>query len=104
MTGEAASHNVVAQQPRSVCLLHGYLRAMDSQGVLVAHIEVGPGCAYREALDHHPFENEMRVAFEETAVLEYVRLTFVRVADNVFGRVASFATSGPLCARRKACA
>src|SRR3954454_20096699 len=73
-----------AEQARAFRLADGRFQVLDRERILGADVDEATLRADGECRDRHPFEDAVRVAFEDRAVHERSRVALVRVADDVF--------------------
>ena len=81
---EARAQDVLAQKAVIAGLLEGDGQPLDGQRVLVPDIDESRRRADGFGPDDHPFDDRMRVGFEDAPVHEGARVAFVAVADEVF--------------------
>ena len=101
----ARAEYVLAQY--AVCLIigNGHFKALDSQGILRADVDIAllGACGY--AGDYHALDHSVRIAFHDRTIHECAGVALVAVADNVFdGCILVSGNLRPLLAGREACA
>ena len=98
----AGAEDVLADQAESLGVGDGLAEALDRQRILAADVVVASLGAAGDAGDQHAFEDPVRIALVDAAVLVDVRLAFVGVADDELGRGPRLAAAFPLDAGREA--
>ncbi len=94
--------NVLSKKTHFLRLADGHVDAFLGEGVFTADIDValvGTDCI---SGDDHRFEDGMRVALQDQAVLEGARFTLIRIADDIFLFALSFGDKFPFGAGREA--
>jgi hypothetical protein len=92
---KAGAHDVITQQAEFAGLFDGQGDILDSQGILVAHIDVAMGGADGIGTDDHPLQNGVGIALKKAAVHIGTRVAFVGVADDVLGLALGLAGGIP---------
>jgi len=92
---EAGAEDVGTEQAIIGGLLDGNPQPFDRQGVFGAAVDIslvgvdGPGC------DDHPLDNSVGVGFQNAAVHEGSRITFVRITEDILDLGIAFARKFP---------
>ncbi len=81
---KVSSENVFTEKPVVCCLSDGGLEPLDGQRVLGPAINIAFIGSHGVGADHHPFDDGMRVAFQDGTVHERTGVSFVGIADNIF--------------------
>ena len=97
----AAAENVLADQAQPLGVGDRFPEALDGQRILAADVVVCPLGAADDAGDEHPFEDLVRIALVDTAILVDVRLALVRVDGDELRRDSRLAAALPLDAGRE---
>ena len=99
---EATAEYVLAQVAPRVSLRDGLLNDVDYVAILAADINVSLMRSYRPPRDDHPFDQLVRIHFEQRTVFTSSRLTFIPVRENIFRLAGILWNEAPLHSRRKA--
>ena len=79
---QAAAHHVGAEQPAVAGLLDCVRHALLGLGVLTSDVDVALGGTHGRRRDRHRFDQRVRIAFQQHAVLEGARLGLIGVAHD----------------------
>ncbi len=99
--GKARPQDVIPQQAKAAGLVDGDLEPADGQGVFGPDIEEAVGGPDGISADDESFQDSMGISLQETPVHEGPRVSFIRIANNIFRLPRGFSGQLPLAARGK---
>ncbi len=76
---------------------------MDGNRIFCTDIDIALLCSDSISHDSHAFDDRIRISFKNGTIHECARVSFIRVADDIFLRTWSILLELPLHARREAC-
>lgn len=99
---EAAAENVLAEQSGGVSLVNRLFEDAQDVEILAPNVDVRSPCPQRKAAGYHPFDEQVRDALHQVAVLESAGFALVGIADEVAWHSLRLGQEAPLHARREA--
>jgi len=81
---EVGAKDVLAHQSNLTGLFDGLTDAFDGKRIFGADVEESLAGTDGIGGDHHPFQDAVRITFQEGTVHERARVSFVTVADDIF--------------------